>query len=155
MFRKRPPFLAIFRRHSTSLFLIGHRHDAWALQHLLFSSRSSQSTSWKLRRVVVSFSSRQLVYLRIFFAGISSGGASGDNPARLCCLNGVLVLLKVRKASAPRPVLLITVVSWWQGQLISVAVDKNMLRPFFHGLFSPSIFFFISWLSDSSLFFLL
>lgn len=152
MFRKRPPFLAIFRRHSTSLFLIGHRYDAWALQHLLFSSRSRQSTSWKLRRVVVSFSSRQLVCLHIFFAGISSGGASGDNPARLCCLNGVLVLLKVRKASAPRPVL-ITVVSWWQDQLISVAVDKNVLRPqprfrytFFSWFIFPlNVFLFRGW----------
>lgn len=46
-----------FRCSSTSLSLIGQRCDPWALQHLLFSSRSSQSTSWKPRRVVVSLPS--------------------------------------------------------------------------------------------------
>lgn len=81
---KRESFWDIVRHSSTSLPLIGQRYDPWALQHLLFSSRSSQSTSWKPRRVVVSFPSCQVVYLSLFFAGISSRGASGDKPSRLC-----------------------------------------------------------------------
>lgn len=127
MLRKRGPFWAIFRHGSISLSLIGQRYDPWALQHLLFSSCSSQSTSWRPRRVVVTFC-LSFPAVRLFFAPFLRRYFLTGRQWRLTRSTGltdrVFVLLMVRKASALRTVLL-TVVSWWHDQLISVVVNKT------------------------------